>query len=108
MFPCQKTEASGESPFCAIPIPPQWHRDVLKCSFEKNRLKNPPGAAIRFALDDERIDSLVIGMRLRRDIDANIKTLSGDLAYTADDRALLSEFSALALESKAIKKMRID
>ena len=47
-------------------------------------------------------------MRLRSDVDANIKTLSGDVTYTPDDRALLAEFSMEAFESDAIKKMRID
>ena len=76
--------------------------------FDKKRLEGLPGAAIRYVLDDERIDLLVIGMRLEKEIDANIKMLAGDLTYTADDRALLAEFSAMAYESDAIKKMRID
>ncbi len=76
--------------------------------FEKKRLKDLPGAAIRYVLDDERIDQLVIGMRLESEIDANIEILSRDLTYTDDDRALLSEYSAMAYESDAIKKMRID
>jgi len=76
--------------------------------FEKKRLKDLPAAAIRYVLDDERIDLLVIGMRLEQEIEANIKTLSGDVTYTSEDRTLLSEFNALALESDAIKKMRID
>jgi predicted aldo/keto reductase-like oxidoreductase len=76
--------------------------------FDKKRSEGLPGAAIRYVLDDDRIDLLVIGMRLEKDIDANIKTLSDDLTYTSDDRALLAEFSAMAYESDAIKKMRID
>ena len=59
-------------------------------------------------LDDDRIDLLVIGMRLEKDIDANIKTLSEDLSYSSDDRALLAEFRAKAYDSDAIKAMRID
>jgi predicted aldo/keto reductase-like oxidoreductase len=84
-----------------------WSEYVLP-EFDKTRLEGLPGAAIRYALDDDRIDLLVIGMRLEKDIDANIKTLTGDLTYTTDDRALLAEFSAMAYESDAIKKMRID
>jgi len=76
--------------------------------FDKKRLGQLPGAAIRYVLDDDRIDLLVIGMRLKKEIDANIKTLSGDVTYTLDDRALLAEFTAKAFESDAIKKMRID
>lgn len=76
--------------------------------FDKKRLKQLPAAAIRYVLDDERIHVLVIGMRLKEEVDANIKTLSGDLSYTLDDRALLSGFMAKAYDSDAMKKMRID
>jgi hypothetical protein len=47
-------------------------------------------------------------MRLKEEVDANIKTLSGDVTYTLDDRALLAEFCARAYDSDAIKAMRID
>ena len=76
--------------------------------FDKNRLKRLPGAAIRYALQDKRIHLLAIGMRLKQEVDANIKTLSGDAAYTPDDRALLEEFCAKALASDPIKAMRVD
>ncbi len=76
--------------------------------FDKKRLEQLPAAAIRYVLDDERIDLLVIGMRLEEEVDANIKTLSGDVTYTLDDRALLTEFCAEAYDSDAIKRMRID
>ena len=76
--------------------------------FEKKRLAQLPAAAIRYVLQDERIHLLVIGMRLRQELDANIKILSGDATYTLEDRALLAEFSAKAYDSDAIKKMRVD
>jgi predicted aldo/keto reductase-like oxidoreductase len=76
--------------------------------FDKKRLEQLPAAAIRYVLDDDRVDLLVIGMRLEEELDANIKTLSSDLMYTLDDRAGLAEFSAKAYDSEAIKKMRID
>jgi hypothetical protein len=47
-------------------------------------------------------------MRLKSDIDANIKTLAGDLTYTAADRALLAEFGPQALNSDAMRKMRVE
>ena len=47
-------------------------------------------------------------MRLKEEIDANIKVLSGDVTYTLEDRALLAEFSAKVLDSDAIKKMRVE
>ena len=76
--------------------------------FDKKRLAQLPAAAIRYVLQDERIHLLVIGMRLKQELDANIKILSGDATYTLDDRALLAEFTAKAYDSDAIKRMRID
>jgi len=63
---------------------------------------------IRYVLQDQRMHLLTIGMRLPGDIDANIRTLSGNPAYTDSDRALLAEFSAAAYERDPLKKMRID
>jgi predicted aldo/keto reductase-like oxidoreductase len=76
--------------------------------FDKNRLKQLPAAAIRYVLDDDRIHILNIGMRLEAEVDANIKTFSGDVTYTLDDRALLATFCAKAYDSDAIKAMKID
>lgn len=76
--------------------------------FDKARLKKLPAAAIRYVLNDERIHMLTIGMRFRHEIDANIKILAGDTAYTKDDRTLLAAYSAKAFESDAIKKMKIE
>ena len=76
--------------------------------FDKKRLRQLPGAAIRYVLDDDRIDILTIGMRLKEEVDANIKTLSRDVTYTLEDRALLAEFCAKAYDTDAIKAMKID
>ena len=76
--------------------------------FDKKRLAQLPAAAIRYVLDDERIHLLVIGMRLRHEIDANIKTLSQETTFNLNDRALLTEFCAKAYDSDAIKRMKID
>jgi predicted aldo/keto reductase-like oxidoreductase len=76
--------------------------------FDKKRLERLPAAAIRYVLDDDRIHILNIGMRLKPEIDANIKTLAGDVTYTTDDRALLAEFCAKAYETDAIKSLKID
>ena len=76
--------------------------------FDKRRLGQLPAAAIRFALEDERIHILNIGMRLKEEIDANIKTLAGDVTCTLEDRALLAEFMAKAHDSDAIKRMKVD
>jgi len=84
-----------------------WSGYVLP-GFDKTRLAQLPAAAIRYVLSDERIQILVIGMRLKEEVDANIKTLAGDVTYTLDDRTLLAEFTAKAFDSDAIKAMRID
>ena len=76
--------------------------------FEKKRLSQLPTAAIRHVLDDDRVDMMVIGMRLEKEIDANIETLSGDAKYTTEDRSLLAEYCAQAFESDAIKQMKIE
>ena len=67
-----------------------------------------PAAAIRYVLQDKRIDLLNIGMRLKEEIDANIKILSGDVTYTLEDRALLAEFSAKLYDTDAIKKLKVE
>jgi predicted aldo/keto reductase-like oxidoreductase len=84
-----------------------WSQYIVP-EFDKKRLEGLPPAAIRYVLDDERIHLLVIGMRLKEEVDANIKTLTGDVTYTLDDRALLAEFCAKALDSDPIKAMRVD
>ena len=76
--------------------------------FDKQRLKQLPAAAIRYVRADERIHVLNIGMRLKEEIDANIKALSEATTYTLEDRALLTEFSAKLYDTDAIKKLRID
>jgi len=76
--------------------------------FDKKRLEQLPGAAIRYVLQDKRIHLLTIGMRLKQETDANIKTLWGDVTYTLDDRALLAEFCVKAFDSAPIKAMRVD
>ncbi|MCY2996323.1 MAG: aldo/keto reductase [Planctomycetota bacterium] len=76
--------------------------------FDKQRLKQLPAAAIRYVLQDKRIHVLNIGMRLKEEVDANIKILSGDTAYTLEDRALLTEFSAKLYDTDAIRKMRFE
>ena len=76
--------------------------------FDKQRLKQLPAAAIRYVLQDQRVHMLAIGMRLKAEIDANLKIICGDGAYTPDDRALLAEFSAKVYDSEAIKKMKIE
>jgi len=76
--------------------------------FDRERLKQLPAAAIHHVLQDPRVHVLNIGMRLKEEIDANLKILSGDATFTPDDRALLAEFSAKLFDTDSIKKLRIE
>ena len=66
-----------------------------------------PRAAIRWALQDERIDVMTLGLSLPEDLDANIAILNGDLAITNEDRLLLARFAKEAYEAEVIQGMRI-
>ena len=60
--------------------------------FDKQRLTNLPAAAICHVLQDRRIDLLNIGMRLKEEIDANIRdTLRGCHLPWLRNRALLAK-----------------
>ncbi len=76
--------------------------------FDKPRLQQLPGAAIRHVLQDPRVHVLNIGMRLPEEIDANIKILAGDTAYTPEDRNLLAEFSAQLYDTDAMRRLRVE
>jgi predicted aldo/keto reductase-like oxidoreductase len=76
--------------------------------FDKRRLAQLPAAAIRYVLQDPRIHLLNIGMRLKREIDANLNTLSRDVTCTAADKALLAEFSVKLFDSNTVKKLRVE
>jgi predicted aldo/keto reductase-like oxidoreductase len=76
--------------------------------FDKQRLAQLPAAAIRYVLQDKRVDLLDIGMTFKEQVDANIKVVASGGAFTAEDRALLSEFSAKLYETDTIKKLRIE
>ena len=67
-----------------------------------------PGAAIRHVLQDPRVHLLTIGMRLKDEMDANLRILSSDTTFTVEDRALLAEFSAKLYDTDAIKKLRVE
>jgi predicted aldo/keto reductase-like oxidoreductase len=59
-------------------------------------------------LQDKRVHLLTIGMRRKKEVDANIQTLAGDATLTTDDRAVPAEISAQALESEVMKTMKTE
>jgi len=74
--------------------------------FDEKRLEQLPAAAIRYVMQDKRINLLVIGMRSKEEVDANIKVVSADSKFTKEDRALLAEFTRKLYETAIVKKMR--
>ena len=50
----------------------------------------------------------LIAVRMREQVDANIQSLAGNATYTSDDPSLLVGYSAEALESDSLKRMRVD
>jgi len=74
--------------------------------FDKKRLAQLPAAAIRYVMQDKRVNLLVIGMRSKEEVDANIKVVSADSKFTEEDRALLEEFTQKLYETDIVKKMR--
>ncbi len=74
--------------------------------FDRKRLAQLPAAAIRYVMQDKRVNLLVIGMRSKEEVDANIKVVSANSKFTEEDRALLEEFTQKLHETDIVKKMR--
>ena len=76
--------------------------------FGEKQFEGLPGAAIRWAMQDDRVQVMAIGMRSHDELDANIATLAGDTAYTNEDRALLAGAGAAVLNDEDIRKMSVE
>lgn len=76
--------------------------------FGRKDLEKLPGAACRYLLQDKRVHILAIGMRYPAEIDANVKTLAGDIAYTNEDRGLLAGVSSAVLSDENVRKMPVE
>jgi predicted aldo/keto reductase-like oxidoreductase len=85
----------------------RWSGSLVP-DFDKQRLAQLPGAAVRHVMQDPRVHLLAIGMHLQGQIDANIKVVSGDSTCTPEDRALLAEFSAKLYETDTVKKFKVE
>jgi predicted aldo/keto reductase-like oxidoreductase len=75
--------------------------------YDEEKRTKLPAAAIRWTLDDERVSMLNIGVSYPSDVDKNLATLTGDVAYTNEDSQLLADFCTRAYESEFVKQMRV-
>lgn len=66
-----------------------------------------PGAAMRWAAQDPRIDLLLMGISFPKDIDRNLEILSGDLTCTAADRQLLARYAAKAYDHETLTELKL-
>jgi aryl-alcohol dehydrogenase-like predicted oxidoreductase len=80
---------------------------TLAPSFTPEKLDALRAAALRWVLNDERVTLAVIGVTHPEQIDQNLRTVTRDRTLTEADRALLAEFTATALESPIIQRLRI-
>ena len=75
--------------------------------FGMKKYERLPGTAIRYVLQDDRIQILTIGMRYPNEIDHNVKILADDTTYTNEDRALLADAGVAVLNDENVKKMSV-
>ena len=81
---------------------------LVRYAFDRGIRYFDTAGAIRHVLQDQRIHVLNIGMRLKEEIDTNIKVLTGDTTYTLEDRWLLADFSARLYDTDAIRKLKTE
>jgi aryl-alcohol dehydrogenase-like predicted oxidoreductase len=77
--------------------------DLWVPDYDPARAAKLPAAAIRWCFSDPRFHLYLIGVSRSDEIDANIRTVSGDLTLTDDDRMVLAEFSAKVWEGETVK-----
>ncbi len=75
--------------------------------YDPEGLTRLPAAAMRWALSDERISLLDIGMGYPEVVDRNAETLSSDLTLTEADRDLLADYAARVYETPRYQSMRV-
>jgi aryl-alcohol dehydrogenase-like predicted oxidoreductase len=80
------------------------HARQLVPDYPEEKATKLPGAAIRWALSDERFHTFTIGYSYYEDVDACLEVFRGDMTVTAEDRKLLAEFSTLAWETDPVQK----
>ena len=92
---CLGAMAYGHNAKNLLPDYPEAERDKL------------PAAALRWVLNDPRVDILNIGISMPSDIDKNLEILSGDLKLTDADQILLAEYDAQAWETETVQGFKV-
>ncbi len=75
--------------------------------FAAAKMARVPGAAIRWALQDERICMFNIGVSVPSDIDDNIATFLSEPTFTSADRQLLAEFCSQLYATEEVSQMAV-
>jgi predicted aldo/keto reductase-like oxidoreductase len=75
--------------------------------FDNEKMMEVPGAAIRWAFQDERISLFNIGVSIPSDIGKNIRTFTSDLTYSAEDRLLLAEYCSQLYATEQVTQMAV-
>jgi len=75
--------------------------------FDDRKMEEVPGAAIRWAFQDERISLFNIGASLPTDMGKNIETFSSDMTYSAQDRLLLAEYCSQLYGTEQVSGMSV-
>jgi predicted aldo/keto reductase-like oxidoreductase len=75
--------------------------------YDPERRRRLPGAAIRWALQDERTSVVIIGMSVPDDVSKNVATVRGDLTLSEEDRMLLADYAVRAHQSNYVKRMAV-
>lgn len=75
--------------------------------FDNAKMAEVPGAAIRWAFQDERISLFNIGASLPSDMGKNVQIFSSDLTYSAADRLLLAEYCSQLYNTEQVSEMTV-
>ena len=74
--------------------------------FGPEKLARLRAAALRWVMSGRRVTLAVVGVSRPEEVDQNLATLSGELALSEEDRAILAEFSTVAFESPIVRGMK--
>jgi predicted aldo/keto reductase-like oxidoreductase len=80
--------------------------DVV-ADYDPDRRSRLPAAAIRWALQDERISMLNVGVSVPEDVERNVATLQADPRFTDEDQALLAEYASKVYTSPYVQSLRV-